>query len=194
MYLSHSELFKIDGHEFLINVKPSGIYPEMLRPMIEQLFVMQAYHAKVLVVRFELKFVSVSCYGISTDAIDNRVITRFRKSLFKKLKTRYRFSRIGYCWVREQEDSISPHYHFVLYLNGDRVRHPQKVHEIGEQCWVNVVEGVYSIPENCYYMLLRNDQSNLAEVVNRIAYFAKGRGKGRKAIQTKNYSTSRLRL
>lgn len=185
MYLSHSRLFRFGEHDWLVNARGSGCYTHMLKKMLGQFFNMLSHHHRLHVLRFDLHQ--------PTYQADNKRITKFNRNLFKRLQRIYNFKRIGYCWVREQEKAPAPHYHYVLMLDGSKVRYPHKLLIIINEVWTNM-SGSFYVPEHCYYNVDRHDLSRLAKVIYRISYFAKGRGKGIRPPQTKDYSTSRITL
>jgi hypothetical protein len=155
----------------------------MLKQMIGQVLAMLSHHNKVFLLRFDLHQ--------NESPLNNRRISIFIRRLFGQINTFYNVTRIGYIWVREQEKSDNPHYHFALLLDGGKVQHPHYLLEVVKQVW-EFMDGSVWIPENCYYRIKRDDFKLLQLAVLRISYFAKGRGKGRGGSTTKNYGTSRI--
>lgn len=169
-----------------VNARKSGVYIEILKPMLEQLFTMRQHHNKLLVIRFD-------CH--QDHATENsEQISQFMDKLNKRLKRKYKLCRVGYGWVREQEKSKHQHYHFVLMIDGNKVDHSFPVLEIAKELWQDQEMGnTFSIPRNSFYHFKRNDIDTLKKVVWRISYLAKGRGKGYRSPQAKDYSTSRIK-
>jgi len=104
--------FTHNGKTYRVNSAKSGLYVEILTRIIEQFEIASTKWGHVFVLRFDLHTHSYTK--------DNKLITDFKKRLFQKLKREYGFKDIGYCWVREQERAKAQHYHFVLFLDGDR--------------------------------------------------------------------------
>jgi hypothetical protein len=184
MYLSHSRVLDFCGQLWLVNGKHSGYYPPMLKRMLMQLAVMLSHYARVHVLRFDLHQPSYTP--------TNARITQFNRRLFKRLKTQYGLKRVGFCWVREQERAKAQHYHYVLMLDGRAVQYPHKVLALVSHIWAEL-SGSFYTPKHCYYNLKRGDIAQLRRVVYRISYLTKGRGKGYRPAQTKDYSCSRLK-
>jgi len=152
--------------------------------MMGQLFNILSHHNKLFVLRFDLRQPRYQP--------DNRRITKFNRILFKRLKRKYRFKRIGFCWAREQVTSAAPHYHYVLFLDGSRVDYSDKLLRHIHEVWGNM-SGTYYVPQNCFYHFHRSDDTCIRDVIKRISYFAKARSKGMRPPQTKDYSTSRIK-
>ena len=170
-----------------VNARKSGIYTEMFKPMMEQLFTMRQHHNKLLVVRFDLH------QSHATENSDH--VSRFMDKLKKRVIRKYKLCRVGYIWVREQEKSKHQHYHLVLMIDGNKEQFPDDILKIAEQIWHDQNMGyTFSIPPNPYYYFKRNDIGKLKMVIWRISYLAKGRGKGYRLPQVKDYSTSRIYL
>lgn len=170
-----------------VNAGKSGLYVEMLKAMLTQLFAMLAHHNKLMIVRFD-------CHqDHATENSDH--ISRFMDKLKKRLMRKYKFSRVGYDWVREQEKSKHQHYHFVLMIDGNKAQHPFEVLKIAKQIWQDQEMGnTFSIAPSPYYHFARGDIKVLPKVIWRISYLAKGRGKGYRPSQAKDYGTSRIKF
>lgn len=184
MYVSHSRVIEWGNSVYLVNAKVSGCYTHMLKSMMGQLFNMLSHHNRLLVLRFDLHQPKYQP--------NNKRITDFNRNLFKRLKRKYRVKRIGYFWVREQETAPAPHYHYVLFLDGNKVRHSKKVLPLIREVWENM-SGSYFVPKRCYYHFHRSDEARIRKLIYRISYLAKGRGKGNRPPQTKDSSPSRIK-
>lgn len=172
------------GRTYSVNAKKSGLYAEILTRMIDQFEIAASIWSRVFVLRFDLH------QDLYTP--DNKGISDFVKRITTKLKREYGFKKIGFTWVREQEKAKAQHYHFVLFLEGRRVRHSKRIIEIIKDAWESPVGG-YSVPyvPKPFYFGSRDE---IAEnVIYRISYLAKARGKGCRPNQTKDYQTSRLK-
>ena len=183
-YASKSGLFIHDGNTYLVNAKKSGYYTQTMHKIIEQLEICLDKWKRVLVVRFDLHTAFYSG--------DNKRVTRFMDNLKRRLNRKYGMFEVGYVWAREQEKSKKQHYHFALFLDGDRVRHSKTILEIVNSTWkaVQHKNHVPVIPRPYHFI---NSPESKADAIYRISYLAKTRGKGyRDNPQTKDYSTSRL--
>lgn len=183
-YLSFAGAITLGNNTWLVNARKSGIYTEMAKRMIGQIDAMLTHHSKIHIVRFDLHQPDYTP--------DNSRISLFNRYLHNRLKTRYKLARIGFVWVREQERAKQQHYHYALILDGHKINHPQQVLDLASELWA-FLDGHVWKPKNCYYNLQRNDLTQLQAAIWRISYLAKGRGKGYRPEQTKNYSTSRIK-
>lgn len=155
----------------------------MVKQMIGQVVAMLSHHHKLFLLRFDLHQ--------QENPLNNRRISIFIRHLSGRINTQYKVKRVGFIWVREQEKSDNPHYHFALLLNGSKVQHPHYLIEMVKEVW-EFIDGFVWVPGNCYYRINRDDFNALQLVVLRISYFAKGRGKGRAGSTISNYGTSRI--
>lgn len=184
-YKSTTAAITTHGKTWWVNSTLSGVYTPMLKRMIGQLEAMLSHHSRVIVIRFDLRQPVYTA--------DNKRMTIFNRRLFKWLKAKYKVTRIGYAWAREQEKSKQQHYHYALFIDGHKIKQPSAVLKKVQDIWAEM-GGSYWVPKNCYYNLSRNVRHNTQAAIWRISYLAKCRGKGYKPHQTKNYSTSRLKL
>jgi len=164
-----------------------GIYPIILQKIIKQLDIALEIHRRVLVLRFDLHQHEYS----ST----SEHITRFRKRLIQKLQRCYDTKDIGYAWVREKEKAKSQHYHWVLFIDGDKVQYPSNISKIVKNLWGKDKDLGYgghvpTISSPFYYC---DNLDIRSEAIYRISYLAKIRGKGYRSKEANDYSTSRLK-
>ncbi len=176
--------FTYKDKTYRVNPKGSGLYVEILESIINQFQIAQSKWKRVFSLRFDLH--------MDIHRRDNRLITGFRKRVFQKLKREYGFKDIGYAWAREQERSKKQHYHFVLFLDGDLIRHSSKINKIIKKAWER--EG-----SNCYMPVIPrpfhfsdNDEAT-QDMLERISYLAKTAGKGYREKQVKDFSCSRIK-
>jgi hypothetical protein len=184
MYLTKSSHYEFANHFWEINNKPSGCYTPMLKSMCQQLFNMHSHYAKLHVFRFDLHQ--------PTFTETNEHISTFIRRVSRLLKAKYKLKDVAYFWVREHETAPAQHYHFVLFIDGKAVNYSQNISAICESVWQDM-SGSYRRAENCFYNCHRNDETTLADIIYRISYFAKGRGKNHKPKQTKNYGASKIK-
>lgn len=159
------------------------IYTHILRVMLGQFSTMLQYHHKVFLYRFDLHIPNYTeC---------NSCITVFNRRLFKRIKQHYKTKRIGFTWVRELEKSKRQHYHYVLFLDGSKVRSPYMI-----QSWIEEAWGRYggTIHWSGYHNVHRGNDAERMAASYHISYLAKTRGKGYRPPQTKDYSASRLKI
>jgi len=182
-YVTHSGVMVRNGTTYVINTKKSGIYSTILHRTIDQLDICLSKWKRVLLIRFDLHQPFYSA--------KNKHISRFRKNLFRRLEREYQIAEVGYIWVREQERSKNQHYHWAIYLDGNKIRHSSKVLRIIKETWLGInADNHIPTIKNPYYFI-DNEQTKL-EAIYRISYLAKARGKGYRDRQAKDYSTSRL--
>jgi hypothetical protein len=179
-------LFEYEGVSFKVNVTGSGVYREIVRRIIEQLQTGLAIHGRLMVVRFDLHSDSFQA--------DNAEIRAFRRRIMVWIERTYQTRHIGFVWVRERETTKQQHYHFALWIDGNKIQHPKRLLAHIMQTWEAIDPSNHTMPyiKKPFYFV--DNQEALAEVVYRVSYLAKTRGKGYRPEQVKDYSTSRLRL
>lgn len=179
----HSDWYWYADKGWRVNSKKSGLRVDILKRLLSQLTAMLERDSKVFMFRFELHTPEY------TD--NNRCITNLNRRLFKRIKRHYN-SQIGYVWVREMERAKKQHYHYALFLEGHRVRHPDTVQKWIQEIWRDY-EG--TTHWSGYKNLHREDENSIQRTAYWISYLAKPRGKGAKyrPKQTKDYGTSKLK-
>ncbi len=183
-YVSYASAMTINKNTWWINARKSGVYTHMLRRMIAQIDALLSHHSKIHLLRFDLH----QCEFTN----DNKQITDFNRRLFERIKNHYSVKRIGFIWMREIEKAKQQHYHYVLFIDGHKIQYPATILKWAAEIW-EFMDGSRYTPKNCYYQIGRNDHQKLQNAIYRVSYLAKGRGKGYKPPQTKNYSTSRIK-
>ncbi|MCB1616709.1 MAG: inovirus-type Gp2 protein [Pseudomonadales bacterium] len=167
-----------------LNALPSGIQTVMMRKIIEQIDAMLSYHSKVIAIRWDLHQPSYTP--------NNQRMSVFLRRLKKRLQTVYRIKRLGYVWARESATQVNQHYHFMVLLDGQKIKHSNSVFHIAREIWADMGGSSCSLPENPFYKIYRGDDLAKSEVIYRASYLAKSASKGKRPAQTKDYSTSRL--
>ena len=170
---------------YKVNSATSGLYVEILQRIIEQFEMALTKWKRVFVLRFDLHSHS--------NTKDNKQMTTFRNRVFKKLKREYGFKEIGFCWVREQERAKSQHYHWVLFLDGDLIRHSKRINEIIKRAW-EAPNGNYFMPTIKRPFYFADSEQIAQAAIYRVSYLAKPRGKGYRDKQVKDYQCSRMKL
>ncbi len=183
--ITKDKIITIGSSSWLINSSGSGLIVHSLKAIINQVNVILTHHSRVHLIRFDLRLYHY------TD--DNKIIVTFNKRLHKWLKRKYQVDKVGFAWCREQEKSEQQHYHYVVMINGHKVRHPHEILKKATEIWNEHLGGSLYTPKNCYYNLKRNDFDSIQPAIYRISYLAKAKGKGKKPAQTKNYGTSRMK-
>lgn len=172
-----------NGNIYQVNTKKSGLYVELIVKIIEQYEIAVRKWRRVFVLRFDLH------QSFYRD--DSKHITNFRKRLFQKLKREYDFDEIGYCWVREQERSKAQHYHWVLFLDGNKIKHSSRIRKMIIQAW-DQPNGAYHSPTIKHPFHFVASHVETLEAIYRVSYLAKARGKGYRPPQAKDYACSRM--
>lgn len=180
----YGDTFTHNGKTYRVNPKKSGLYADILKRIIEQFEIGLMKWKRVFVLRFDLHTHAFS--------EDNRRISAFRKRLFQKLKRHYGFEDIGYCWVREQERAKAQHYHFVLFLDGNLIRHSSKITPMIKSAWDDGT-GTYTMPYIKHPFHFADSEDIIQKAVYRVSYLAKPRGKGYRPPQTKDFQCSRMK-
>ena len=184
-HITKEKIVTVNDEIWWVNSKGSGVILAMTKNMINQLDAMLSHHSKIHLVRFDLH--------VSEYTQNNEIITKFNRKLFRWLKREYKLKRIGFMWCREQETSDNQHYHYALMLDGHKVQHPECILEQVKEIWNIHLNGFMYIPESCYYNIERGNDQSRRDAIYRISYLAKAKSKDKKAPQTKNYGTSRIK-
>jgi len=184
-YISYSETFKHGEVEYSVNSKPTGIYTGMMGKVVDQLDIAQQLWGRVLTVRVDLHQSSYTA--------DSKTVSWFFKQMVRKLKKQYKFDQVGYFWVREQERAKSQHYHCWFFLDGRKIKHSSKVIKMAKDTWVKNWAGNHHIPTTKKPFRMIDSAEVKREVVYWLSYACKGRGKGYRPPQSKDYGTSRLK-
>ena len=192
-YVTSKETIAIDGTDYKINVTAkSGVFSKILKEAHAELQWMVEKHAKVHVHFFDLRFSE----RYSTDIpLDSRWIRKLFRNVKRKINRHYGTKHIGHLWVREQERAKAQHYHCMVIVDGKKTRFPHYLKKVIEKEWFSISGGSLAWPEKCYYNLNSKKeqfQEIKADIIYRISYRAKQRGKGYRPPQAKDYSTSRL--
>ncbi len=178
-----------EGVEYSINNSGNRnltLFTSQLHKLISQLTATNQKWGRVLMIRFDLH--------LPYETPDNKIMTTFRNKLFKKLKRRYSLDEIGFAWAREQHnDSKGLHYHWVILLNANVVRHPANIVPLIHQTFFHPVGGFTAHFEPQHYKLIDSIDS-LHDAVFWASYLAKTRGKGYRAKMTHDFATSRIKL
>ena len=108
---------------------------------------------------------------------DNRVITCFHQLMIPAFRKLYSKSFARVFWVREQNKAPAQHYHYLLMVDGNCVRHPLKINKLVESCWNKATGGTVWFPKHGYYLIRKNDTEAMTALLLRMSYFAKRHSK-----------------
>ena len=157
-----------------------GLYTPMLKAILDVLYFARESWGRVLVVRFDL-----SHKGLHTT--DSKHVSEFIRNLKRKIERRYN-TKSHYVWAREYgAKEGGQHYHFALFLDGNKVKSSYKVLEIAEATWAYT----FHIPKNPYYVV--DTQESMQKPVYRLSYLAKVLTKGHREPTKHDYDRSQLR-
>jgi len=146
-------------------------------------------HNKVLAVRVDLRFPKDKHYPN-----DNKLFSKFTSPFVKDLK-RQKLDPY-YVAVREQSKEKHQHYHLVVFVDGNKVKFPNKVIKAAEKHWGKTVnDDKRGLVEHCtksrsgekqtnFYRLRRNDsdyEEHRTACFHRCSYLAKVNTKGKTA-------------
>lgn len=157
-------------------------------------------HAKTLVVRFDIRY--PENYTEETKRSD---ISRCMQKIIQ------RYKRQGYdpqyMWTAEQSTSVHPHYHCVLFINGNMTQNPYHVFQTVESLWGSTIgvpaqglihyctQGKDGTPHENGIMLRRADSDfndKLQAVQRQVSYLAKSEGKGEYNDGMRDFGISRI--
>jgi len=125
--------------------------------------------SRFLAVRYDFRLPAYSA--------DNHAIDDFHNLLFRQLGKYYPKSFISYLWVKEQGSGEAQHYHYLLMLDGNYIRYPNKLNTIVQHCWEQATGGSVWFPENGYYFVAENDLKTYTKLMLRVSYLGKRRTK-----------------
>ena len=179
------EYLELNNQQLKVNAGGGkGVYLDILIKMINQLDVAYSIHKRLLVLRIDLHTTYYSP--------NNKIISKFINRVKQWIGRNYEIKDIGYAWVRELERSKNQHYHLVLFLDGNKIRHPGKLIKQIKEMWLP--NGYIPVIKHPYYFIDKHNHKEVrAEAIYRISYLAKTRGKRYRDAQAKDYQTSRLK-
>jgi len=184
--ISKEPMFNFEGQNYEVDVRGSGIYHEIMQRILEQLHIGLEIHKRLLLVRFDLHS--------KTFKDDNKEIRAFRKRVVTWVERNYKTHSVGSVWARERETTKHQHYHFALWIDGDKIQHSKKIIAYIRDKWDAIDPSNHHTPDikNPFYFI--DSEGVLHDAVYRLSYLAKVRGKGYRPEQAKDYSTSRLKI
>ena len=178
----NNEYYLRRGKSYRVNSdKWRALRTDILKPLIDICETFFLRYCRVHIFRFDLHLRQY------TD--DNRIISILQRRLFKRIKVSYKMKNVGFVWVREKEKAASQHYHCVIYLDGNKIRHPGLVQHWVNELWSQISGG--TCHWSGYHNVPRNDEIALQKAIYHLSYLAKPRGKGQRPLQTKDYGWTR---
>ncbi len=175
---------------------------EILDALGRQLVYYVSKHSKTLVVRFDLHFPSDFPLVQSNAYISETIAYIVKKYKRHGLDPQY-------TWTMEQHNSAHPHYHIVLYLDGQKIRSYQHVFANAEAAWgraldtdvsgcvhhCNTTKGVFDMNRNGNQVRWCDGnqvmQTQMQKVYNQISYLAKENTKAPTKDGLRNFGMSR---
>lgn len=187
--------YKNRHNNILINNNEKyGCYNEVLKLIEKTLENALSKHSRVLIVRFDLSFPKWM-----KETSSNKYISMFMQYLQRRLDTDEIDPK--YIWVREQSKEKHQHYHVAMFVNGNRMRSPYRIHTYAKEIWgkvLNIDDGSGYVNEcrryrdgrrgTAHYYICKDkkDWRNTYEsCFKRLSYLAK--------TNTKGYTPSRVR-
>lgn len=157
-------------------------------------------HGKVLAVRFDVHY--PQDYNASGD---NKHISR----MIAKMVQHYDRQGLDphYAWAREQESSSNPHYHCILFLNGNKIRSFSHVFSNAKKYWSSTIQAdVDGCIHHCTRgkdgvehengILIRRDSDDYQGKFNMVhhqgSYLSKTAGKGNPKDGIRDVGVSRI--
>ena len=205
----HGRYRVIDGAQFIYNgysypvnaTEKSGIRLDILTPIVEQLTAMQSYYSRVYFARFDLHLPKGT--SIKTG---NQWMSDLFKKLRERLKSKYKrpkgldqpVKQFAYGWVREKEKAKQVHYHCWIALPQRQVQWLGMPNSgIGGaivDIWCGLTNGEHTLVNlmNDGYVIYRGRPETMNEVIWRVSYLAKERGKYQTGKGDRIHSTSNI--
>lgn len=164
---------------------PAGVCTKILKTGFKQLDSMLSYYSKVTMVLLQ--------FHVPDFSYDNKSLSIFISRLKRKLSKHYG-KRLGYLWVREQDNSKAQHYHMCIMLNGHKCQSTRRIDAIVKSEWESFGERYFSyrIRNRIYRINRTYDVKELRAAKTRLSYLAKLETKQRTPRYTKTYHASSL--
>lgn len=136
--------------------------------------------SKMLAIRIELHLKQWT----ATNAPVSEFFQKLRRQLIKHYGKIYH----RYIWVREQNQAKAQHYHVVLLVDGQYVKHPSVLKEIACRIWTS---GYLCLAKNPFYRIHRDQEGRFSALVYRLSYLAKAETKGIRPTKVNDYGCNR---
>ncbi|MBY4839562.1 inovirus-type Gp2 protein [Pantoea sp. DY-5] len=198
-----SSEYVLGGLLYRLNFDPQkkGHHPirrEIIDAFIKQLRAIQSHYSKVFAFRFDLSVPEGMSVSQSNDLV-SELFGRLRGRFKKKAWNKQPIKKFAYGWVRERESAAQVHYHCWIALPHFQVdtagfRNSGMVGIISE-LWEELTSGIgrVHLPDG-RYALKQGDHASLVDLVERLSYLAKNRGKVSLGEGQRIFSTSKLNM
>jgi len=131
---------------------------------------------------------------------NNKVVSSYINNIKMFLNRSYDIHYIGFIWVRELNKKEGLHYHLALFLDGNKIQFPSKLHAILGDKWaknghahrVGFKNNYLTDPIEFLACPITTDKKD--NLIYWLSYLAKTRTKGKREKQVSDYQASRLKL
>lgn len=132
--------------------------------------------SKLIAIRIELHLKQWT----ANNAPVREFFTKLRRQLLKLYGRIYN----RYIWVREQGQAKTQHYHVVLLVDGQIIKHSSVLEKIASSIWTY---GYLCLPKRPFYHIHRDQIGRFCALVYRLSYLAKAETKGNRPKRTRDY-------
>ena len=169
--------------------------PKILKRLYDFLDDYEKGHSKIQVTRFDVRYPE----NYNKSIYKNADISKFKTKLNQYGKRQGYDTENG--WVREQNLSEHPHYHFLVLQDGHKIQSPYKLFKKAEQLWGSTIGcDPKGLIDHCNKDEEGNKRRNGAvhkrgerpeDVDRQLAYMAKQYSKGKPKDGIRNFGVSR---
>lgn len=132
--------------------------------------------SKLIAIRIELHLKQWT----ANNAPVREFFTKLRRQLIKQYGKIYH----RYIWVREQGQAKTQHYHVVLLVDGQIIKHSSVLEKIASSIWTY---GYLCLPKRPFYHIHRDQIGRFCALVYRLSYLAKAETKRNRPRKTRDY-------
>lgn len=185
-HISYPKFIEFNGYHYSVGHYDDGIYTPIINKIIDQLEAFNSHHKKMLVFRLDLHQKKIGFKPA------NELMTSFFTQFKNLLKKGKKLTMLGYCWVREQNKSTSPHYHLVLMVDGQKHQHPKYLIDDARTVWESLDGTIYD--PSRHYNIRKDRHKEIGEMIVAVLYLAKvwTKDNRNRALTANDYSTSRI--
>lgn len=115
---------------------------------------------------------------------NNAPVSEFFTTLRRNLFRHYGKIYNRYFWVREQNHAKAQHYHIVLLVDGQFVKHSSTIEKIARSIWSY---GYLCLPQRPFYHIHHEQIWRFCALVYRLSYLAKAETKGNRPKRVRDY-------
>ncbi|MBB1427628.1 inovirus-type Gp2 protein [Shewanella sp. SG44-2] len=146
-----------------------GVNKKIMNKIISQINGMLTIYSRLLLVRVDIRLYQTNG--------KNTLIGKLMKQLVRALESHYK-SKVGFFWVREQSTPKNNiHYHCFMMLDGRKAKNSFGLKPHFERACYLLADINYYFPDNCNYVINRNDINSLLLAIYRTSYLAKNHTK-----------------